>query len=88
MRYLADENIAGRIVSWLRNRGDDVRYAAQERPGELDSQWLREAEAERRLICQHEQGARRTKRDAATNCDRRATGRAPCARPRRGKRLA
>ncbi|HVA49512.1 MAG TPA: DUF5615 family PIN-like protein [Pirellulales bacterium] len=50
MKYLADENIAAKTVAWLLNRGDDVRYAAEERPGELDSQWLREAEAEQRLI--------------------------------------
>lgn len=50
MKYLADENVAAKIVAWLRNRGDDVRFAAEERPGELDSQWLYEAEAEERLI--------------------------------------
>lgn len=50
MKYLADENVAAKIVAWLRGRGDDVRYAAEERPGELDSQWLHEAEAEERLI--------------------------------------
>lgn len=50
MKYLVDENVASRIVAWLRNRGDDVRYASEERPGELDSQWLCEAEAEQRLI--------------------------------------
>ena len=50
MKYLADENIAAKIVAWLRGRGDDVRYAAEERPGELDSQWLQEAESDGRLI--------------------------------------
>lgn len=50
MKYLADENVAARIVAWLRDRGDDVRYASEERPGELDSAWLHEAEAEERLI--------------------------------------
>lgn len=50
MKYLVDENIASRIVAWLRNRGDDVRYASEERPGEIDAQWLHEAEAEQRLI--------------------------------------
>jgi predicted nuclease of predicted toxin-antitoxin system len=50
MKYLADENVASRIVAWLRNRGDDVRYAAEERPGELDSRWLHEADADQRLI--------------------------------------
>jgi predicted nuclease of predicted toxin-antitoxin system len=50
IKYLADENVASRIVAWLRNRGDDVRHAAEERPGELDIKWLHEAEAEERLI--------------------------------------
>ena len=50
MKYLADENVAAKIVAWLRNRGDDVRYAAEERPGELDREWLKEAEGEQRLI--------------------------------------
>ncbi|MGH7136678.1 MAG: DUF5615 family PIN-like protein [Pirellulales bacterium] len=50
MKYLADENVAARIVVWLRGRGDDVRYAAEERPGELDSEWLRQAEVEERLL--------------------------------------
>lgn len=50
MKYLADENVAARIVAWLRDRGDDVRYAAEERPGEIDSQWLAEAETEARLV--------------------------------------
>jgi hypothetical protein len=50
MKYLADENVAARIVAWMRDRGDDVRYAAEERPGEIDSQWLLEAEAEARLV--------------------------------------
>lgn len=50
MKYLADENVAAKIVAWLRHRGHDVRYAAEERPGELDSQWLQEADAQKRLI--------------------------------------
>ena len=50
MYYLADENVARRIVEWLRQRGDNVLYASEERTGEIDAAWLREAEAERRLI--------------------------------------
>ncbi len=50
MNYLADENVARRIVQWLRGRGDDVKYASEERSGELDAVWLREAEAQQRLI--------------------------------------
>jgi predicted nuclease of predicted toxin-antitoxin system len=50
MKYLADENVARRIVTWLRDRGDDVLYAADERAGEIDSAWIDEAEAEGRLV--------------------------------------
>jgi predicted nuclease of predicted toxin-antitoxin system len=50
MNYLADENVARRIVEWLRRRGDDVLYASEERGGEIDAVWLREAETDRRLI--------------------------------------
>ena len=50
MNYLADENVARRIVEWLRQRGDNVLYASDECAGEIDAAWLREAEAERRLI--------------------------------------
>jgi predicted nuclease of predicted toxin-antitoxin system len=50
MKYLADENVARRIVEWLRSRGDDVLYAAEERAGEIDAEWLRQAETEARLI--------------------------------------
>ena len=50
MNYLADENVARRIVEWLRSRGDDVLYASEERCGEIDAAWLRIAEMNRRLI--------------------------------------
>jgi hypothetical protein len=36
MKFLADENIARRIVQWLRDRGEDVLFAAEEKAGELD----------------------------------------------------
>lgn len=50
IKFLADENISARIVAWLRGRGDDVRYAAEEAPGEVDAEWLRQAEGEGRLL--------------------------------------
>lgn len=50
MKYLADENVASRIVEWLRSLGHDVLYAAEECPGESDPAWLRRAEADRRLL--------------------------------------
>lgn len=37
-------------MAWLRNRGDDLPYVAEERPGELDGKWLHDAETEARLI--------------------------------------
>jgi predicted nuclease of predicted toxin-antitoxin system len=37
-------------VDWLRDRGGDVLYAAEERAGEDDPAWLGQAEAEGRLI--------------------------------------
>jgi predicted nuclease of predicted toxin-antitoxin system len=50
MKFLADENVARRIVVWLRGRGDDILYAAEERAGQIDVAWLAEAEADHRLI--------------------------------------
>jgi predicted nuclease of predicted toxin-antitoxin system len=50
MKYLADENVPRPIVIWLRARGEDVLYAAEERAGEIDAEWLRQAEADGRLI--------------------------------------
>jgi predicted nuclease of predicted toxin-antitoxin system len=50
MKYLADENLARRMVQWLRSRGDDVLYAPEERAGEIDAEWLRRAESEGRLV--------------------------------------
>lgn len=50
MKYLADQDVPRPLVVWLRNRGDDVRYAAEERPRELDVEWLRLAEADGRLL--------------------------------------
>ncbi len=50
MKFFADENVARAIVSWVRAAGHDVLYAAEQRPGEADAVWLREAESQQRLI--------------------------------------
>jgi predicted nuclease of predicted toxin-antitoxin system len=50
MRFFADENVARTIVDWLRAGGHDVLFAAEIRPGEVDSVWLNEAEAQQRLV--------------------------------------
>ncbi len=50
MKYLPDENVPRRIVTWLRARGEDVLYAAEEHAGEIDAEWLRLAEADGRFI--------------------------------------
>jgi predicted nuclease of predicted toxin-antitoxin system len=50
MKYLADENVPRRIVEWLRSRGEEVLYASEQRAGEIDAEWLRQAEADGRLV--------------------------------------
>jgi predicted nuclease of predicted toxin-antitoxin system len=50
MNVLADENIARDIVGWLRGNGHDVVYAAEVRPGALDTDWLTKAEQEARIV--------------------------------------
>ena len=50
MRFFADENVARAIVAWVRSAGHDVLYAAEEKPGEADDVWLRQAQADGRLI--------------------------------------
>ena len=50
MKFFADENVARPIVLWLRDAGHDVLYAPEARPGETDAVWLREAEAQQRLV--------------------------------------
>ena len=46
MRILADENVPRPIVTWLRDRGHDVLYAAESRKQTPDSDLLAEAEAQ------------------------------------------
>ena len=50
MLFLADENIAGAMVEWLRGRGFDVLSASEAAPGDSDSNWLDRGEAEGRII--------------------------------------
>ena len=48
MRLLADENVHGELVTWLRTAGHDVAYVAEFAPGAPDDDVLRLAHAERR----------------------------------------
>ncbi len=47
---LADENIAGEIMAWLRQQGCDVLHAAEQLAQEIDAVLLQVAEAEERLL--------------------------------------
>jgi len=49
-RYLADEDFPGPIVRFLRNRGDDVLYAAESMPGTPDEAVLRIASELDRIL--------------------------------------
>jgi len=50
MKFLADENVARRIVRWLRDHGKDVLFAAEEKAGEIDPEWLRIANIDKRIL--------------------------------------
>lgn len=50
MRFLANENIEKRIVTFLRNSGYDVTYCAEMRPRLDDETVLEIANAEHRII--------------------------------------
>jgi predicted nuclease of predicted toxin-antitoxin system len=50
MRFLADENIHGDLVGWLRSRGHDVSYAAETLAAEPDPVVLRRAREESRIL--------------------------------------
>jgi predicted nuclease of predicted toxin-antitoxin system len=50
VRILADENIAGTIVVWLRSQGHDVLYAAESRAQTPDADLLTEAKAEDHVV--------------------------------------
>lgn len=50
MKFLADENIHGDIVAWLRAQGHDVLYAAESLAGASDEELLSTARREDRLL--------------------------------------
>lgn len=50
MNLLADENIHADIVAWLRDRGNDVLYAAETLPTRRDDDLLAIARQEERVL--------------------------------------
>jgi predicted nuclease of predicted toxin-antitoxin system len=54
MRILADENMDAEVIRWLRARGHDVLWAAEELGGAADSLVLSRAFAEDRLVLTHD----------------------------------
>ena len=50
MRILADENLDGPIVAWLRENGHDVLWIADRWPGLPDDKVIDEAEATDRIL--------------------------------------
>jgi predicted nuclease of predicted toxin-antitoxin system len=54
MLLAADENIEKRIVTWLRERGHDVLYAAEATAGNDDDSFLARATAEKRVVITHD----------------------------------
>ena len=50
LKLLADENIAGDIVAWIREQGCEVLHASEHLTQEVDSVLLQTAEAEGRLL--------------------------------------
>ncbi|MBI2437584.1 MAG: DUF5615 family PIN-like protein [Lentisphaerae bacterium] len=50
MKLLADENVAGDIVSLLRQRGHDVAWIRQDCPGSADDYVLARSAREQRLL--------------------------------------
>ena len=49
-RYLANENFPAATVRWLRERGDDVQYAAETLVGESDAALLQTALNQNRVL--------------------------------------
>ena len=50
MLILADENIDGALVHWLRSTGHDVLWMTEEGPGTADELVMARAEAEQRIL--------------------------------------
>ena len=55
MRILADENLDGPVVAWLRQEGHDVLWIAEGEPGLPDGGVLDEAEATGRILVTFDQ---------------------------------
>ncbi len=54
MKFLADENFAGASVEWLRNKGVDVTWVAEDTPGISDEQVMNQAIMEKRTVLTHD----------------------------------
>jgi predicted nuclease of predicted toxin-antitoxin system len=50
MKILADENLDGPLVAWLRSIGHDVLWAAETAPGESDERLADQALEEERVL--------------------------------------
>ncbi len=50
MRFLADENFPGDVVSALAGRGHDIAWVRTEAPGSADTEVLARAQAEARIL--------------------------------------
>ena len=50
MKLLADENVSGPFVRWLRDEGHDVAWIAELSPGDEDSDVLKIATTEQRVL--------------------------------------
>lgn len=50
MQWLADENIPGRAVAFLRHRGEDVMAIAEVSPGIPDEQVVARSRTEQRIL--------------------------------------
>src|SRR5262245_14766717 len=50
MKILADENLPGAVVAWLRANGHDVLFATEAQAGAPDTDWAVRAEREKRIL--------------------------------------
>jgi predicted nuclease of predicted toxin-antitoxin system len=56
LQILADENIYGRIVAWLRDGGHDVVYAAESMSGSADAEIAARCEADHLVLLTEDKG--------------------------------
>jgi predicted nuclease of predicted toxin-antitoxin system len=50
MRFLIDEDVPKLMIDWLKGTGHDLLLAGELAPGQEDRHWLRQAEADERII--------------------------------------